>query len=307
MKKYKDIVGDGGSNIVAQVEEQQRRLKARLTAVRRVVAVLSGKGGVGKSSVTANLAAAFARDGSAVGVLDADLNGPSMARMLGVCGQRLKVTEAGVHPVVSAQGISVMSMDLLLPSDETPVTWETTTRAESHVWRGNMEANALREFIADTAWGSLDLLLIDLPPGTDRFSTVVDLIPSLSGTVLVTIPAEVSHLVVKKSITVAKAMAAPILGLVENMAGYVCGKCGALGELFQGSGGDALAAEFGIPFLGRIPFDHRLAAAGDRGVPFLDEHSESLAGRALTEIATRIRSILSPSPLSSPPAGERAG
>ncbi len=292
MKKYKDIVGDGGSKIVAQVEEQQSRLKARLAAVRRIVAVLSGKGGVGKSSVTANLAAAFAREGSAVGVLDADLNGPSMARMLGVRGQQLKVTEAGVLPVVNAQGISVMSMDLLLPSDETPVTWEATTQAESHVWRGNMEANALREFLADTAWGALDLLLIDLPPGTDRLSTVADLVPSLSGTVLVTIPAEVSHLVVKKSITIAKATAAPILGLVENMAGYVCGKCGALGELFQGSPGEALAAEFGIPFLGRIPFDPRLAAAGDRGVPFLVEHADSLAGGALADIATRIRSRL---------------
>ncbi len=289
MKKYKDIVGDGGSNIVAQVEEQQSRLKARLAAVRRIVAVLSGKGGVGKSSVTANLAAAFAREGSAVGVLDADLNGPSMARMLGVRGEKLRITDAGVHPALNAQGIRVMSMDLLLPSDETPVTWEAPTQAESHVWRGNMEANALREFLADTAWGSLDFLLIDLPPGTDRLSTVADLVPSLSGTVLVTIPAEVSHLVVKKSIAVAKATPAPILGLVENMAGYVCGKCGALGELFQGSGGEALAAESGIPFLGRIPFDPRLAAAGDRGVPFVVEHPDSLAGRALAEIAKRVR------------------
>jgi ATP-binding protein involved in chromosome partitioning len=289
MKKYKDIVGDGGSNIVAQVEEQQSRLKARLATVRRIVAVLSGKGGVGKSSVAANLAAAFAREGSAVGVLDADLNGPSMARMLGVRGQKLRITDAGVHPALNAQGIRVMSMDLLLPSDETPVTWEAPTQAESHVWRGNMEANALREFLADTAWGSLDFLLIDLPPGTDRLSTVADLVPSLSGTVLVTIPTEVSHLVVKKSIAVAKSTPAPILGLVENMAGYVCGKCGALGELFQGSGGEGLAAESGIPFLGRVPFDPRLAAAGDRGVPFVVEHPDSLAGRALAEIAERVR------------------
>ncbi len=292
MKKYKDIVGDGGSNIVGQVEEQQSRLKARLAAVRHVVAIVSGKGGVGKSSVTANLAAAFARGGSAVGVLDADLNGPSVARMLGVRGQTLRVTEAGVHPAVNAQGISVMSMDLLLPSDETPVTWEATTQAESHVWRGNMEANALREFLADTAWGSLDLLLLDLPPGTDRLPTVAGLVPSLSGTVLITIPAEVSHLVVKKSITVAKATPAPILGLVENMAGYVCVECGALGELFHGSGGEALAAEFGIPFLGRVPFDPRLAAAGDQGLPFISEHADSPAGRALLHVADRIRAAL---------------
>lgn len=292
MKKYKDIVGDGGSNIVGQVEEQQSRLKSRLKVIRRVVAVLSGKGGVGKSSVTANLAAAFARHGLAVGVLDADLNGPSIARMLGVRGQRLTISEAGVKPAVNPQGISVMSMDLLLPSDETPVTWQATTQAESHVWRGNMEANALREFLADTAWGSLDLLLLDLPPGADRLPTVAGLVPSLSGTVLITIPAEVSHLVVKKSITIAKGTGAPVLGLVENMAGYVCQACGAVGELFQGSRGDRLAAEFGIPFLGRIPFDPRLASAGDRGVPFVVEHADSVAGRAFADIAEHIRQAL---------------
>ncbi len=281
MKKYRDIVGDGGSHIVEQVEEQQRRLKARLAVVRRVVAIVSGKGGVGKSSLTANLAAAFARQGAAVGVLDADLNGPSIARMLGVRGMRLKLTEAGVEPPRSAQGIGVMSMDLLLPSDETPVTWEAASQSEAHVWRGNMEANALREFLADTAWGALDLLLLDLPPGTDRLSTVAGLVPSLSGTVLVTIPTEVSHLVVKKSVTVARTTGAPILGLVENMAG-----------LFGGSGGEALAIEFEIPFLGRVPFDPRLAATADAGVPFVTEHADTPAGRALLEIADRLRTAL---------------
>jgi ATP-binding protein involved in chromosome partitioning len=245
------------------------------------VAIVSGKGGVGKSSLTANLAAAFAGQGAAVGVLDADLNGPSIAKMLGVRGRTLKLTEAGVEPPRSAQGIRVMSMDLLLPSDETPVTWEAASQAEAHVWRGNMEANALREFLADTAWGPLDLLLLDLPPGTDRLSTVAGLVPSLSGTVLVTIPTEVSHLVVKKSVTVARATGAPVLGLVENMAG-----------LFEGAGGEALAAEFGIPFLGRVPFDSRLAAAADGGVPLVLEQPDSLAGRALLEIADRLRAAL---------------
>ena len=293
MKKYRDIVGDGGSHIVEQVEEQQSRLKARLAAVRRVVAIVSGKGGVGKSSLTANLAAAFAGQGAAVGILDADLNGPSIAKMLGVRGRTLKITEAGVEPPRSAQEIRVMSMDLLPPSDETPVTWEAAGQAEAHVWRGNMEANALREFLADTAWGALDLLLLDLPPGTDRLSTVAGLVPSLSGTVLVTIPTEVSHLVVKKSVTVARATGAPVLGLVENMAG-----------LFEGASGEALAVEFGIPFLGRVPFDSRLAAAADVGVPFVMEHADTPAGRALLQIADHLRAALAPSPSSSPPRGE---
>lgn len=292
MKKYRDILGDGGSNIVGQVEAQQARLRARLAHVRHSIAVVSGKGGVGKSAVTANLAAAFARQGYAVGALDADLNGPSLAKMLGARGQRLKVTEAGVEPAVTAQGVRLMSMDLLLPSDATPLTWDAPTQAEAYTWRGSMEANAFREFVTDTAWGPLDFLLLDLPPGTDRLATVADILPSLSGAVLVTIPSEVSHLVVKKSITAVKEAKVPILGLVENMAGYVCVRCGNVGDLFQGSGGEALAAQFGIPFLGRIPFDPRLAAAGDSGAPFLAQHPESPAGRALLEVADGIRAAL---------------
>ncbi|MBI4611225.1 MAG: P-loop NTPase [Candidatus Rokubacteria bacterium] len=292
MKRYGDIVGDGGSGIVGQVEEQLRRLNERLARVRRVLAVISGKGGVGKSSVTANLAAAFAREGLAVGVLDADLNGPSIAKMLGVRGRSLPVVADGVLPPETTQGIRVMSMDLLLPSDETPLTWEAPTQAESHVWRGNMEANALREFLADTAWGSLDLLLVDLPPGADRLTTVAGLVPSLSGAIVVTIPSEVSHLVVKKSVSVARAMNVPVLGLLDNMAGYVCGACGALGPLFQGPGGERMAAELGIPFLGAIAFDPRVAVAGDRGVPLVAEFPESPATRAFVAIANRIKAAL---------------
>lgn len=292
MKRYKDIVGDAGSDIVGQVEAQLRRLTERLARVRRVVAVISGKGGVGKSSVTANLAAAFARDGLAVGVLDADLNGPSIAKMLGVRGRSLPVTADGVLPPETAHNIRVMSMDLLLPSDDTPVTWDAPTQAESHVWRGNMEANTLREFLADTAWGSLDLLLVDLPPGADRLTTVAGLVPGLSGAIVVTIPSEVSHLVVKKSVSVAREVRAPILGLLENMAGYVCGTCGAVGPLFQGPAGEVVAAELGIAFLGRIPFDPRIAVTGDQGVPFVAEQSDSPAARAFLEIAERIRAAV---------------
>jgi len=290
MKQYKDIVGDGGSGIVSQVEAQQRRLAERLALVRHVVAVLSGKGGVGKSSVTANLASVFVRDGLAVGVLDADLNGPSIAKMLGVRGRSLPMTADGVLPPETVHGIRVMSMDLLLPSDETPLTWDAPTQAEAHVWRGNMEANALREFFADTAWGRLDLLLVDLPPGADRLTTVVGLVPRLSGAVVVTIPSEVSHLVVRKSVSLAREAGAPILGLVENMAGYVCEACGAVGPLFQGPGGEQVAAEAGVPFLGRIPFDPRVAVAGDRGMPFVLEHPDSPAAQALVQIAAGIRS-----------------
>ncbi len=281
MKKYKDIAGDGGSDIVGQVEAQQARLRARLAGVRAIVAVVSGKGGVGKSSVTAGLACAWALGGARVGVLDADLNGPSMAKILGVRGRRLAFAAGGVEPPQAALGVKVMSMDLLLPSDAAPLTWDAATQDEAHTWRGTMEANALREFLADTNWGGLDLLLLDLPPGTDRLATVVSLVPGLAGSVVVTIPSDVSHLVVRKSITVAAQTRAPVLGLVENMAG-----------LFPGPDAAALARDAGIPLLGRVPFDPALAAAGDRGEPFVALAPESPAAQALTAIARELRATL---------------
>jgi ATP-binding protein involved in chromosome partitioning len=288
MKRYRDIAGDGGSDIVGQLAEQQARLGRRLLDIRRTVAIVSGKGGVGKSSITANLATALAAEGYAVGVLDADLNGPSIAKMLGVRGQALRVTGSGVEPARSADGIRVLSMDLLLPTDETPVVWAAPTQAEAHTWRGTMEANALREFLADTAWGALDILLVDLPPGADRLPTLAELVPGLSGAIVVTIPSEVSHLVVKKSIVLARQAGARLLGLVENMAGYVCVECGALGTLFAGPGGERTAASLGLPFLGRVPFDPRLASAADRGRAFVRDHGESLAGRALRDVAAAL-------------------
>jgi ATP-binding protein involved in chromosome partitioning len=281
VKRYRDIAGDGGSDVVGQVAAQQQRLSARLRDVHAIVAVVSGKGGVGKSSVTANLAGAFARAGMRVGVLDADLNGPCMAKMLGVRGRTLVVGAAGVEPPVGALGIRVMSMDLLLADDATPLTWDAPTQAEAHTWRGAMEANALREFFADTAWGTLDVLLIDLPPGTDRLATVMGLLPALAGTVVVTIPSDVSGLVVRKSITVAQGLKAPVLGVIDNMAG-----------IFPGPGGAALAIEAGVPFLGEVPFDAALAAAADRGEPYVAVAPEAPAARAFTALAARLADVL---------------
>jgi ATP-binding protein involved in chromosome partitioning len=281
VKRYKDIAGDGGSDIVGQVGAQQDRLRARLADVRAIVAVVSGKGGVGKSSITANLAGCFALAGRRVGVLDADLNGPTMAKMLGVRGRSLAVGSGGVEPPANALGIKVMSMDLLLAGDETPLVWQAPTQDEAHTWRGTMEANALREFLADTAWGALDLLLVDLPPGTDRLATIIGLVPGLAGTVIVTIPSDVAHLVVRKSITVATQGAAPVLGLVENMAG-----------MFPGSRGVDLARAAGIRLLGSVPFESALSLAADSGECFVAAHPATAAARALTGIAHAITEVL---------------
>jgi ATP-binding protein involved in chromosome partitioning len=294
VKGYRDIPGDGGSNIVGQVVVQQARLAARMASIRATVAVVSGKGGVGKSSVTANLAAALAARGLAIGVLDADLNGPSMAKMLGVRGQALRVEADGVQPALSAERIRVLSMDLLLPGDDAPVVWDAPTQAEAHTWRGTMEGTALREFLADTVWGALDVLLLDLPPGADRLPTLLDLLPGLTGAVVVTIPSGVSHLVVRRAMTLARERGARLLGLIENMAGYACPTCGAVGPLFDGPGGEATAARHGVPLLGRVPFDPRLAAAADRGRPFVVDHGNTPAGRALTGLADVLAAAILP-------------
>ena len=199
-----------------------------------------------------------------------------------------------MQPAVSAEGIRVLSMDLLLPGDDTPVVWDAPTQAEAHTWRGTMEGTALREFLADTAWGALDVLLIDLPPGADRLPTLLDLLPGLTGAVVVTIPSGVSHLVVRRAMTLARERGARLLGLVENMAGYVCPTCGTVGPLFEGPGGEVTAAQHGLPFLGRVPFDPRLAAAADRGRPFVLDHGDTPAGRALTGIAGALASAVLP-------------
>ncbi len=299
-KRYRDIPGDAGSNVMAQLQEQKERLSTRLRRVRYPVVIMSGKGGVGKTVVTVNLAAILAAEGYTVGVLDADLNGPSVAKMMGVRGVRLTINEGGVSPARGPLGIKVMSMDLLLPEDA-PVVWEAPTKQDAFVWRGLMEANALREFLADTDWGELDFLLIDLPPGTHRFPDLVQLLPRLTGALIVTIPSEVSHLVVRRSITAAQELKAPLIGLLENMAGYVCLTCGNVGALFEGRGTEGMAGELGIPYLGRIPFDPRIASSSDEGKPFVLQYRDSIAGRAFVALGEGVRRFTG----AEPPVKER--
>ena len=183
----------------------------------------------------------------------------------------------------SELGVKVMSMDLLLSDDAAPLTWDSPVQEEAHTWRGAMEANAVREFLADTNWGELDALLLDLPPGTDRLSTIASLLPTLSGIVVVTIPSEVSHLVVRRSITVATHTKAPVLGLIENMAG-----------LFVGPDAAGLAADAGIPFLGSVPFDPALSVAADRGEAFVVASPGRESTQALKRIAREVRTALQP-------------
>jgi ATP-binding protein involved in chromosome partitioning len=294
MKTYRDLPEDGGSNILGQVAALKERLDASLSQIRAVVAVMSGKGGVGKSTLTASLAALLADGGYTVGVLDADLNGPALARILGIRGQRLRSTPDGVTPAVGAAGVRVISMDLFLPDEATPVTWDHPggLAADTTIWQGAMEAMVLREFLTDTAWGRLDFLFLDLPPGSDRFAAVAGLIPRLTGVIVVTVSALVSQAAVQKAINAARQRGDPLLGIVENMAGYVCTACGAVSPLFPDGQTEKMAEAMGLPLLARIPFDPRLAAETDTGLPFALTHPDTMAAQALAGLATTVEGVL---------------
>lgn len=263
IRTYNELTEADRSQLGTQVAEQRDRIRERLATVRHVVAVMSGKGGVGKSFVTAALASALARRGRKIGVLDADLHGPTTARMLGVEGGRLEVREDGVVPAVGTDDVRVMSTDLLLP-EGAPLRWREP-KEERFVWHGVLEAGMLREFLGDVVWGELDLLLVDLPPGTERLTALVQFVPTLAGALAVTIPSDASRRAVERAIDIAREAHIPLLGIVENMAGYVCPHCGQLSPLFAGEAAQALAAVSGASVLASIPFDPAAQDAADRG------------------------------------------
>ena len=265
-------------------EEQKRRLEARMSKIKHKIAVISGKGGVGKSTMAVNLAMAFAKHGYAhsVGILDADITGPCVPKIIGLHGQRLQVGPAGVFPAVGPLGIKVVSMDFLLPSEEAPV-----------IWRGPLKMKAITEFLSDIVWGELDFLFIDLPPGTgDEPLSIMQLLPEMDGVVIVTIPSEVSQIVVKKAATFSRQLNIPIIGIIENMSGFVCPKCGTEVNIFKAGGGKRIAEELNIPFLGRIPIDPEICKDSDSGIPFIIEHMNSPATKAFMEIVKKVEGFL---------------
>ncbi len=278
------------SDVIRQVSEQIERVNARMGKIKHKVAVMSGKGGVGKTVVTANLALALASQGYDVGAIDVDINGPALPKMLGVQRQQLNIGAEGALPAIGPLNIKVMSMDLILEDDETPVIWDGPEQSR-FVWRSAMEMSTIREFLSDIEWGELDILLMDLPPGTHQLSNISQLIPNLAGVIMVTIPSEVSFLIVKKSAAFARELGVPVIGLIENMSGFVCPKCGTETALFN-SDREKISDDLGMSLLGKIPFDPRLSICSDGTVPFVIEHTDSPAGRAFIQIADKIKGYL---------------
>jgi ATP-binding protein involved in chromosome partitioning len=271
--------------IQKEIEEERQRLKQNMSKIKHKIAVMSGKGGVGKSTVTVNLAMAFAMQGHVdrVGILDADIHGPSIPRMLGLKGYGFQVLDPGVViPAIGPLGIRVVSMDFLLPNDETPV-----------IWRGPLKMRAIQQFLADITWGELDFLFVDLPPGTgDEPLSVVQLIPEMDGVIIVTIPSDVSQAVVRKAVIFAKELHVPVIGVIENMSGFVCPKCGTRVDIFKTGGGRKIAEDLGVPFLGSIPIDPQICADSDEGVPFIVRHPDSPASKAFMDIVEKIEKYL---------------
>jgi len=292
MKGYHDIVGDGGSRVLEQVTEQRTRITDGLAGVRHLVAVGSGKGGVGKSTLTMHLAGALRARGLRIAILDADFNGPSQARMAGV---QSGLFVPGSHKVAlprTRDGIGVFSMGSLIPESES-LEFESTAQGESHTWRATREFALLGEILESVEWGELDVLMFDLPPGAERTVQYADYLGPRTSFLLVTIPSEVARGVVARSVAALSKGPNRLLGYVENMSGYFCRDCNAIKPLFDASGstGQGASSPLEIPCLGTVPFDPELARLCDTGLS-LSELPETPVSRALGQVAQQLLDTL---------------
>ena len=286
MKGYHDIAGDGGSRILEQVAEQRARITDGLAGVRHLVAVGSGKGGVGKSTLTLHLAGALRARGLRIAILDADFNGPSQARLAGVQGGMFVPGNDKVSLPRTSNGIGVFSMGSVIPESEA-LDFESASHGESHTWRATREFALLGDILRSFDWGQLDVLMFDLPPGAERTVQYADFLGPRTSFVLVTIPSEVSRGVVARSVAALSKGPNRVLGYVENMSGYYCSDCNAIKPLFVSEDSTSL----GIPCLGTVPFDPELARHCDRGIPFADLANTSV-GKALDQVAQQLLNSL---------------
>jgi len=255
--------------------------KQRMAEIKRKIVVLGGKGGVGKTLVAVNLAAALAMKGRKVTVLDQNFDGPCVPKMLGLEGTKLTMTDDGIIPAEAILGIQVVSMGLIL--DNTEVL----------TWFHDMRRNATEEFLTHVVYGERDYLITDHPAGTsDDTVNLMQYIPDADGVVVVTIPSDVSQGVAKKAILVARKANLPVLGIMENMSGLVCPKCGSHRDLFQKGGGDSLSRDTGVELMGRIPIDPIISECSDAGEPFVYKHPESKSAKAFLEMVDRIEDLV---------------
>lgn len=290
MKSYFDLIDDGGSDIVGQVGRQRERIAEALAGVRHIVAIGSGKGGVGKSTLTMQLALAMQRRGRRCAILDADLNGPCQARLAGLENAALIPGGRGMTLPRTANGLGVVSVGSAVPESQ-DLDFASVARGDSHVWRATREFNLFQQLLGLVEWGRLDVLLVDLPPGAERTLQYAEVLGASARFVLVSIPTALARGVVARSTAALRRTPNAILGLIENMSGYYCEDCDEVRPLFDHGRVDT-APELGLPVLASIPFDPRLAAASDAGDPELPPGPavraiEAAAGSILSGLAER--------------------
>jgi len=262
----------------AQRRREEQVLQGRMENIRQKLLVLSGKGGVGKSTVAANLAVSLALAGKTVGLLDVDVHGPSIPKLLGLEGQQIRVAGDEMLPIRMKDNLAVMSIGFLLQKGTDAV-----------IWRGPRKFHVIRQFLKDVAWGRLDYLVVDSPPGTgDEPMSVAQLVGSSAAAVIVTTPQDVAVSDVRRCVSFCNALSLPIVGILENMSGFVCPKCGERLDVFKTGGGKALADETGVPFLGQIPIDPDIVTSGDAGKPFIDKRTQTPAGEAFANVVRLI-------------------
>ncbi len=248
----------------------------KISGIKNIIAVASGKGGVGKSTVSTNLALALAQADFAVGLLDADIYGPSQQMMTGATGSPKGTPDGRIHPIMAPGGVNVMSIGFIIDADQ-PV-----------IWRGPLLMKALEQLIVDVEWGDLDYLIVDLPPGTGDITLSLCQNVDLAGAVIVTTPQDVALIDARKGLAMFQKLDVEVLGLIENMAAYTCPSCGNVDHIFGSGGGRRTAETLGIPFLGEIPLDPSIVVGGDAGTPVVSDRPDSPAAKAFVELAKTI-------------------
>ncbi len=260
----------------AATDDDQGKIDARMSQIQHKVFVMSGKGGVGKSTIAVNMAVSLAESGKKVGLLDIDIHGPSIPTMLGLYQMPLIQNESSVEPIYM-DNLKVMSIGFLSQKED-----------DALIWRGPMKMGVIKQFLGDVEWGELDYLIIDCPPGTgDEPLSICQLIQNPDGAVVGTTPQRVAAVDVRKSLTFCRKLNVPVLGILENMSGFSCPKCGEFSEIFQSGSGQKMATDFDVPFLGALPIDPAIVAACDGGVPFVQQYEN-------TETAKLMRALIAP-------------
>lgn len=262
-----------------ELKEQETRLKGKMAKVKNVFIVMSGKGGVGKSTIAVNLACAFSTLGKKTGIFDVDIHGPNTAKMLGIENRELISSQWGIEPILVTETLSAVTLACTGHDDSAPF-----------IWRGPMKSAVIRQLLSDTNWGELDYLIIDAPPGTgDEHLSVCQMIPNVTGAIIVTTPQDVAVLDARKSIKFVQELKIPIAGIIENMSGFICPYCRKESDIFKKGGGEKAALDNSVTFLGRIPFDSDLVNAADEGKPFIFSRPDSESSRIFRRIVKKIQ------------------